>query len=83
MIVGDLNKHLADAIIVENKKITYGGKLLKEFLSEDKYILVNATDKTVGGPFTRIDPSDPENDSKKAALDLIIISKGLNERRIL
>ena len=44
MVIGYLNKHLADTIIKTNKKVTYGGKLLKEFLNDEKYILVNATD---------------------------------------
>ena len=36
VLIGDLNKHLADTIVKTNKKITYGGKLLKEFLSDEK-----------------------------------------------
>ena len=30
-----------------------------------------------GGPFTRVDPADPDNDSKKSCLDLVIMSKKL------
>ena len=51
--------------------------LLKEFLNDEKYILVNATDKVVNGPYTRYDPSDPENEEKKSALDLVIVSREL------
>ena len=38
---------------------------------------MNSVDKTEGGPFTRVDPSDPTCDDKKACLDLIIMSKEL------
>ena len=39
--------------------------------------MVNATSKAEGGPYTRYDPSNPKDDSRKSALDLIIISKEL------
>ena len=39
--------------------------------------MVNSTDKTEGGPFTRFDPSDPQCTSKKSCLDLAIISREL------
>ena len=38
---------------------------------------MNATDKAVGGPFTRYDPADPENIEKMSALDLCIVSQEL------
>ena len=43
-------------------------------MESEQYTLVNATDKTVGGPFTRIDPS---NEESKSALDLVVVSNGL------
>merc|ERR1711954_157649 len=42
-----------------------------------EYILVNGTSKTVGGPFTRYSPEDPDDDNKKSMLDLVIASKNL------
>ena len=57
----------------------HGGKLLKEFLRNGEYILVNDTDKSIGGPNTRYSPEDPNNESKKSMLDLVIVSKDLYE----
>ena len=51
----------------------------KEFLSNKEYILVNATDKVVNGPYTRYETNDPENEDKKSVLDLVIVSKSLYE----
>jgi hypothetical protein len=58
----------------ETDKVTFGGQLIKDLLDTGKYTLVNATNKVVGGPFTRFDPSDPENNDKKSALSLCIVS---------
>ena len=54
--------------------MTYGGKLIKQLIDTGKYYLVNSSEKTIGGPFTRYDPRDPSSDDSKAALDLMIIS---------
>ena len=51
--------------------------MVRDFISTDKYILVNGTNKVVNGPFTRYDPSDPKCKNKKSCLDLAIISKDL------
>ena len=78
MLLGDLNRHISNTVVKENHdKVSVGGKLLVEFLQNDRYVLVNATDKLSGGIFTRYDKSDPSNDSKKSLLDLIIVSKNL------
>ena len=77
VLIGDMNKHLSDTIIKDNKKQTHGGKLLNAFLSNKDYVLVNATEKTVNGPYTRYETNDPMNDEKKSALDLVIVSKNL------
>ena len=76
-MVGDLIKHCGQLIPNNHKKETHGGKHIKELIADDKYVLVNSTDKVVGGPFTRYSPDDPHNDEKKSALDLIIVSKNL------
>ena len=53
--------------------------MVRDLLNTGKYTLVNATVKAKGGPFTRYDPSNPKDECKKSALDLIIISKELNK----
>ena len=50
---------------------------MKNLLMTGKYTLVNASNKATGGPYTRYDPSNPKDDCRKSALDLIIISKEL------
>ena len=55
VVIGDLNAHVGDIIPGNKAKISYGGQFLREFLESEQYTLVNATDKTVGGPFTRIE----------------------------
>ena len=44
-----------------------------------EYVLVNSSDKTINGPFTRYCPEDPDNDLRKSTLDLVIVSKRLFE----
>ena len=51
--------------------------MVRDLLKTGKYTLVNATAKGEGGPFTMYDPSNPKDDCRKSALDLIIISKEL------
>lgn len=48
-------------------------------LNSNKYFLVNNSEKTKGGPFTRYDPSDPLLDEKKSVLELVIISSDLEK----
>ena len=74
IIIGDLNKNVGDIIKGNSKEASFGGKLVKDLLESDKYILVNATNKVHGGPFTRFEPGNP---NKKSCLDLVIISKEL------
>ena len=78
VIIGDLNKHVGDMIEGNaNDRISFGGQLVKDLIDTEKYVLVNATDKCIGGPFTRVDPSEPHNDSKKSVLELCIVSEEL------
>ena len=58
-------------------KETHAGKLLLNLLENERYTLLNATDKVVNGPFTRYDKSDPENEDKKSLLDIVVISTEL------
>ena len=74
VLIGDLNTHLGELIPGNNsRKLSEGGKLLKDFLESDKYTLVNATEKVVGGPFTRVDPGN----GQKSILDICIVSNEL------
>ena len=77
LLLGDLNKHVGDCIEGNHDKVTFGGQLIRNMLSTEKYILINGSKKAVGGPFTRYDPSDPACNEKKSCLDLFIISKEL------
>ena len=77
ILIGDLNKHIGDLVQGNSSKVSYGGKLLRDFLEEKEYVLVNSMSKVIGGPFTRYDPSVPNRNDMKSCLDLIIISKSL------
>ena len=79
VLIGDMNKHLGNGIygIRGNiDKVSFGGKLIHKFLSNGKYKLVNNTPKCFGGPFTRVDPANPSNQS---CLSLVMVSKDLYE----
>ena len=69
--------HLGDQVHMQSSsKESSGGKLINDFLSSGDYVLVNNTVKAIGGPYTRVDPSDP---SKKSLLDICIVSKELEQ----
>ena len=70
ILVGDLNKHLSSDMN-NQRKPSHGGKLVEELLNSGDFVLVNRTDKTIGGP------ENPNDESKKSELDLVIISKSL------
>ena len=74
-LIGDLNRQIGN-LIPGNQKVkeSFGGSLVRQMIESEKYCLINATEKTVGGPFTRYDPADPENQVKRSVLDLVIIS---------
>ena len=75
IILGDMNKHIGcDELGVKNNhpRISFGGELIRALLAEGKYICLNNHQNTRGGPFTRVDPSDP---LKLSCLDLVFISK--------
>ena len=78
ILLGDFNKHIGEVIEGNHSKTTEGGKLIKDLLRDDRYVLLNSLrEKVKGGPFTRVDPADPNNDDKKSCLDLIIVSRSL------
>ena len=73
-LIGDFNRHVGSIIPGNKEKLSFGGKLVRDLIDTQKYILVNATEKAVGGPYTRYDPADPTSEAKKSALDLCIVS---------
>ena len=79
IFIGDTNKLIGDGkngVKNNNLKVSFGGKLIHTLLETGKFILLNNSEKCTGGPFTRVDPSNP---SLKSCLDLCIISKGLEK----
>ena len=57
-----------------HSKISFGGGLLRALLSEGHYICSYYHPNATGGPWTRVDPANPET---KSCLDLVIISSDL------
>ena len=79
VMCGDYNKLVGQIIPGNKPKVSHGGHLVREFLSSGKYVLLNSTDKVTNGPFTRYDPSAPNSNEKKSALDFFIVSKNLEK----
>ena len=80
ILIGDFNKHIGEGeqgVRGNHSKVSFGGQLLRSLLETEDYVCANNLDIAVGGPFTRFDPSDPQNQSKMSCLDLAIISKKL------
>ena len=78
MVIGDLNLHSGNVHVKDNhEKITLGGRLLNDLINGGDYVIVNSTEKSVNGPFTRYDVSDPDNSDKKSLLDYVIVSSSL------
>ena len=79
-MIGDFNRAIGNGpfgVEGNHPKVSYGGSLVQKFIESGEYILVNNSEKCVGGPFTRVDPHDPKNIEKMSCLDLIIVSKSL------
>ena len=77
ILIGDQNKLIGNdesGLEENNPKISFGGKLVLELLAGGNYFLVNSSEKCRGGPFTRVEPNNP---NVKSCLDLVIVSKGL------
>ena len=75
ILFDDMNAHIGDLIPGNRDKISYGGKLIREFLeNDDGYCLVNAEEKVINGPFTRVDPVD---ETIRSVLDICIVSREL------
>ena len=79
VVCGDLNKHVGNLVPGNHSKISYGGALVRDFISFNPYVLLNSHPKSEGGPFTRYDPSIPNDISAKSCLDMIIVSEELSK----
>ena len=80
LLIGDMNKHIGcDELGVKgsHSKISFGGELVRGFLSDGDYICLNNSSKATGGPFTRFDPSKPDKTENMSCLSLVIVSKKL------
>ena len=71
VLIGDFNRNLGISPDKEDNP-SHGGSLVNEFVESGKYVLLNNSQKVVGGPWTRVNPADKEN---KSILDLVIISE--------
>ena len=80
ILLGDFNRHIGNIIRGNSEKVSEGGKLILDFLNSGEYVLVNGmSDRVTGGPFIRLEPSDPENNSKKSCIDFVIVSRELSK----
>ena len=80
IVIGDMNRALGDGqwgIKGNKSNISFGGKLIRNLLESEEYILLNNLDIIEGGPWTWTSRSDP---SIKSCLDLAIISRNLCPR---
>lgn len=77
LIIGDMNKLIGSdkfGVYGNHDKVSAGGRLVRELLASDEFVLVNNTDLALGGPFTWEDPSGSE---RKSCLDLVICCRTL------
>ena len=77
LLIGDMNVAIgSDELGVEgnNSEVSHGGHVIRNFLKDGKFILINNSTVAKGGPFTRRDPADR---NKKSCLSLVIASKSL------
>ena len=68
---------MGKAVPENHKKTSEAGKLLLDWVKSEKYVIVNALECVTGGPFTRYDINDPDNENKKSLLDYVIVSADL------
>ena len=76
VIIGDTNRLIGNIVNANNEKISFYGKLIRNFLKDGEYKLVNSSSKVKGGIWTREDPADKEN---KSVLDIVIVSSALEK----
>ena len=78
LMIGDLNKSVGSdelGVAGNNSHVSFGSQLIKELVATEEWVLVNNTEMTEGGPWTREDPSDH---TIKSCLDLVLCSSKNN-----
>ena len=63
ILASDLNKHVGDIIKGNKDKVTPGGKMIRDLIDNDKYVLLNASKNVVEGPFTRYETTNPDDEN--------------------
>ena len=77
ILIGDMNRAVGEGKwgVKGNKtNISYGGKLLRDLLETEEYILLNNLDIVEGGPWTWVSRA---NQGVRSCLDLAVISRNL------
>ena len=77
IVAGDLNRKVGTVVPNNHDKVTAAGSLLLDLVNTGKYVIVNSLECVTGGPFTRYDVTDPDNEDKKSLLDYVIVSSNL------
>ena len=77
LIIGDMNRHIGCGnygVPGNSYEVSYGGKLLRELLQTDDFVLLNGLSLAEGGPWTWVKRGDA---SCRSCLDLAIASTNL------
>ena len=77
LLIGDMNRSIGIGkygIGGNTDKVSFGGQLIRNFIKERPYILINDLDIARGGTWTWVDRKD---NRRKSILDLAIMSESL------
>ena len=77
LMIGDMNRHIGCGeygVAGNSYEVSYGGKLIRELLQTDEFVLLNGLNLAEGGPWTWVRRGDP---SCRSCLDLAIASANL------
>ena len=77
LIIGDLNRGVGGGelgVAGNKEKISFGGQLVRDLIDSEEYVIVNNLGLAEGGPWTWVDPADPQH---RSCLDLAIVSQNL------
>ena len=62
ILLADANRHLGSYVEGNHPKTSFGGKLILDLVDDGEYVLVNATNFVINGPFTHYNLTDSNND---------------------
>ena len=77
LMIGDLNRAVGGGelgVAGNKEKISFGGQLVRDLVDSEEFVIVNNLGLAVGGPWTWVDPADPQH---RSCLDLAIVSQNL------